>query len=102
MPRLETGVVQMPDDWPGVFIRGDDAIHLGLQLQRTIARLRASGDIDNAIERATLLGLARTLMSCNARDDAAEIQEIDWFNKETTNAGHQGSDHGTDEGGEVG
>jgi hypothetical protein len=26
MPRLETGAVQEGDDWPGVFIRGDDAL----------------------------------------------------------------------------
>lgn len=25
--RIETGAVQFGDDWPGVFIRGDDALH---------------------------------------------------------------------------
>jgi len=27
-PRLETGVVQCDDDWPGIFIRGDDAVRM--------------------------------------------------------------------------
>lgn len=27
-PRLETGVVQVDDDWPGIFIRGDDAVRM--------------------------------------------------------------------------
>jgi hypothetical protein len=35
--RVETGAVQFEDDWPGIFIRGEDAmvyyIHLGLALQ---------------------------------------------------------------------
>lgn len=26
--RLETGVVQCKDDWPGIFIRGDDAVRM--------------------------------------------------------------------------
>ena len=30
--RVETGVVQFGDDWPGVFIRGDAAFFLNIQL----------------------------------------------------------------------
>jgi hypothetical protein len=26
--RVETGAVQFGDDWPGLFVRGDQAIHL--------------------------------------------------------------------------
>lgn len=32
--RLETGVIQCGDDWPGVFIRGDEAMALGMALDR--------------------------------------------------------------------
>ena len=31
--RLETGVVQFDDDWPGVFIRGDSAFGLLMMLE---------------------------------------------------------------------
>ncbi len=32
--RVETGAVQFGSDWPGLFIRGDDAFHLMLTLRR--------------------------------------------------------------------
>lgn len=31
--RVETGIVMFGDDWPGVFIRGDLAMNLALQLK---------------------------------------------------------------------
>lgn len=31
--RVETGVVQFGNDWPGVFIRGDNALGYALALQ---------------------------------------------------------------------
>lgn len=31
--RIETGVVRFGSDWPGVFIRGDDAFDLQIQLK---------------------------------------------------------------------
>lgn len=30
--RVETGVTQFGEDWPGVFIRGDDAFHYASHL----------------------------------------------------------------------
>jgi hypothetical protein len=36
-PRIETGAIQFGDDWPGLFIRGDEAIII-------LPALRASGD----------------------------------------------------------
>lgn len=32
--RVETGAVQFGDDWPGLFLRGDDAFHLMLTLRQ--------------------------------------------------------------------
>lgn len=32
VPRLNTGAVQFGSDWPGVFIRGDEAIGLASQI----------------------------------------------------------------------
>jgi hypothetical protein len=31
--RVETGAVQFGGDWPGLFIRGDDAYHLLMTIQ---------------------------------------------------------------------
>lgn len=35
--RVETGPVQFGDDWPGVFIRGDEALHMALRLREALA-----------------------------------------------------------------
>lgn len=35
-PRVETGPVQFGDDWPGVFIRGDNAFFYARGLERLI------------------------------------------------------------------
>ncbi len=33
-PRVETGAVQFGDDWPGLFIRGDNAFGILLAIKR--------------------------------------------------------------------
>lgn len=38
-PRVETGAVQFGEDWPGHFIRGDDAFNLCLQIDIIEAEL---------------------------------------------------------------
>lgn len=42
--RPETGPMQFGDDWPGVFIRGDDALATVLSLQRAPHPGRQGGD----------------------------------------------------------
>lgn len=37
--RVETGPVQFGDDWPGIFIRGDNAFGYAMELQSAIARM---------------------------------------------------------------
>lgn len=32
-PRIETGAVQFGDDWPGYFMRGDQAFHIAVQIK---------------------------------------------------------------------
>ena len=34
--RVETGAVQFGDDWPGLFIRGDEAVDVSLQIKAVI------------------------------------------------------------------
>jgi hypothetical protein len=58
--RVETGAVQFGNDWPGVFIRGDNAGWYALQLQ---AFLKDPGDAD-ALVRSQLRGLADLLSGC--------------------------------------
>jgi hypothetical protein len=37
--RIETGAIQFNDDWPGLFIRGDDAFALMLELKQLLQAL---------------------------------------------------------------
>lgn len=41
--RVETGALQFNDDWPGVFIRGDNAMHYKIRLQHLIAMVENPG-----------------------------------------------------------
>ena len=63
--RVETGPVQFGDDWPGVFIRGDNAGYLSMVLDHILA---AHGDkLHPIMERGTLESLRDTLGSCDMR-----------------------------------
>lgn len=39
MPRVETGPVQFGNDWPGLFIRGDDCIALKCEIEKLLKSL---------------------------------------------------------------
>lgn len=57
--RPETGPMQFGDDWPGVFIRGDNAFHFAMTLDLV---LKNFGDqMHPLMERAVLEGLMKTL-----------------------------------------
>lgn len=59
--RVETGPVQFgPTDWPGVFIRGDNAFNYAMHLR---ALLNASDDTD-AIGKMVVQGLLDLFDSC--------------------------------------
>lgn len=60
--RVETGVLQFGDDWPGIFIRGDNALHLGMTLKAYL-----DGEIEDPISTMYLKGLANLLSSCDAQ-----------------------------------
>lgn len=38
--RVETGVVQFGDDWPGIFIRGDNIFGLKIELETFVSLLK--------------------------------------------------------------
>ena len=78
MQRAETGPMQFGDDWPGVFIRGDNAVcGYAAPLALAIAELErsraAGGDVRELMVLAPLRGLLTTLMSCDARQQS-EVQ----------------------------
>ncbi len=60
--RPETGPMQFGDDWPGIFIRGDNAAGFAYWL-RTVMRASSGAGIAVSI----LDGLASDLESCNVR-----------------------------------
>lgn len=55
MKRVETGVVQFEDDWPGVFIRGDKAFYYASRLRSILAMFPPTDDdLTMKLDRATL------------------------------------------------
>lgn len=60
--RVETGPTQFGDDWPGIFIRGDNAIHFAHRLRRFLC----FPDQD-PFDKEYCWQLADLLDSCDAR-----------------------------------
>ena len=72
--RMETGPVQFGDDWPGVFIRGDQACWAGRMLSLLIEHDLLKDEVD-VISKMTIEGIADMLSSCHAsnfREDAGD------------------------------
>ena len=63
-PRVESGVVQFGDDWPGVFIRGDNALFFAIALDTALRRSNLSA-VDS-VTAAQLVGLRDELRACSA------------------------------------
>lgn len=61
--RLETGVMQYGDDWPGVFIRGDDAAAFALAVRYALETMPADPP---HVQRQYLEDLRELLESCEA------------------------------------
>jgi hypothetical protein len=65
--RVETGVVQFFGDWPGVFIRGDNAFAYSNALRQLLATSTAKDPqaVQAIVARSWVEGLARLLESSN-------------------------------------
>ena len=72
--RVETGPVQFGDDWPGVFIRGDEACWIGHLLSQICEILK--GEVD-FITRSNIEGFARMLSSCRVTFEDEEPVEME-------------------------
>lgn len=69
--RLETGVMTPEGDWPGIFIRGDEALAYANRLRSLFVALEArakAGEIspEEIAAWAKLQGLADLLGSCRS------------------------------------
>lgn len=62
LERMESGPIQFGDDWAGVFIRGDNAIHMAMLMNTAAEALRVS--IGDQISATQLKGYAKLISSC--------------------------------------
>lgn len=65
-PRIETGVLQFGEDWPGVFIRGDNAFAYAMALDGLL------NGRNDGLTRAQVGGLLTLLRSSDTRALAAQ------------------------------
>ena len=73
-PRVETGPLQIGDDWPGVFIRGDNALmHYSPAVNEA---LRLCEDNLPPDKTMALWELLRLLTSCVNGRDPEGLQKI--------------------------
>ncbi len=61
--RVETGPVQFGDDWPGVFIRGDNSLYFAMQLRSLLNDYEKLPGRALSLEVHILRGLASDLAS---------------------------------------
>ena len=67
--RIETGPLKFPDDWPGVFIRGDEALGYAGELRVLLAGVEkraAKLPQDEGSARVRIEQLAALLESCRS------------------------------------
>lgn len=78
MSRLSTGVTQCGDDWPGVFIRGDEAMHYAEELADVVAAEPSGDGLMLVLRREALLRLAALLGSADVRaTPRAAVQRVE-------------------------
>jgi hypothetical protein len=84
--RVETGAIQFGDDWPGLFIRGDNALYYG-----AILRLSLGSGVITPLDRHILTGLAEELQSVDIRKDGLMAEPADAVALKATDESHGGS-----------
>jgi hypothetical protein len=67
--RVPTGALQFGDDWPGVFIRGDEAIGYALMLHDLLNGRLSPEQIRSLPPGSRLHGLMDLLGSCSVAQD---------------------------------
>ena len=56
-PRVESGAIKFGSDWPGLFLRGDDAASLSCQIARIIALIKNSSANTSILDRLAIAEL---------------------------------------------
>lgn len=62
--RVETGALQFNDDWPGIFVRGDNAAFYAMQLRHVIRYVEQSADHIDFYALNSAKNLVDLLSSC--------------------------------------
>jgi hypothetical protein len=70
-PRVESGVVQFGDDWPGVFIRGDHALDFAHHLRYMLAKIDVEQD---RLSMSVLADLLSDLEACDVRKKSKPLK----------------------------
>lgn len=65
--RVETGAISFGEDWPGVFIRGGNALSFKMALDRVIGQDDASGSFFCERSIVELQSLAVLLAQCEVK-----------------------------------
>ena len=69
MQRMETQVVQFgDDDWPGMFLRGDDAMSVAFCLHACVNQLEQGLEISE-VSIAVMRGLGNMMKQCEVMPD---------------------------------
>lgn len=77
MSRPETGPMQFGDDWPGVFIRGDNAKAILIALQHLRQQVKEAGVTEDAIMiKGRLDHLVGLLSSCHTHHDTFDQGQV--------------------------
>jgi hypothetical protein len=74
-PRIESGSVVFGSDWPGLFLRGDDALHFAMHL-RTIVDHAEKAGAGASISLAVVRGLLDDLLSVDTVNTATRRQYL--------------------------
>lgn len=61
--RAETGPIQFGADWPGIFMRGDNAMYYAQQI-KIILHYADKGQVPPPYMLSNLRGIYETMMSC--------------------------------------
>lgn len=76
--RPETGAMEFGTDWPGVFIRGDNALYFSWELKRLLDNIEEK---DIQVNKIFIQGLISLLNSSNFHADNPNIQKMKEFSE---------------------
>lgn len=73
--RVESGAVQFGNDWPGVFIRGDNAMFYAMALKRVLEAQTERLPLDVQINLRSLFSVMTSAMV--GSNEGLELKELD-------------------------